>query len=535
MTDQENQLSPQAIKSMKDKAMESLYFFAKGVCGFDWLNLRIHKPLCDMIQDFKNNKRLLVCIPRGWLKTTICSQAYPLWRAINNPNVRCLVTQNTFSNATSKLSVIKDIVEKNELFRTLFPEVLPDSTTGSWKIESMKLKRTISAPEGTFEAAGTRTQITSRHYDVIIEDDTVAPDFNDLGEQNLAPTKEMVVQAIGYHRLMPPLLVDQSTSQILVVGTRWFEKDLISWVMAQEKNYKHYVRSCRENEKGESDEKGELTYPERFGQEVLEELAVSLGPYIFSCLYFNKPVRSSDMLFRLEWFRYYETPPQKLVCYTTVDVAGDPDITDKEPDWNAVITCGKNLSTGRIYVMDYTREKCNPGRAIEIVFDHVTRWEPVRVGFETTQYQGTLIYWVKEEMRKRNQFFQVEKIRNTTKSKAARIAGLQPVFASGTIFVRSHMLELVNELLAFPLGANDDLCDVLAMQLEMWAATRGEKELVTERHNLDPLSVKQIIEEFKDRRRQMEFHFDNLVLDMMEDSRGPLEPVFDDTVSVALW
>jgi len=507
---------------MRDLAKKSLFFFAKGVLGFDWLIPRVHKPLCDMIQDYKNNTRLLVCIPRGWLKTTICSQAYPLWRAINNPSVRVLISQNTFTNAVSKLMVIKQLVEENDLFRALFPEVLPDRSC-RWKTDSLCLKNSSPNPESTFEAAGTNTQIVSRHYDVIVEDDTVAPDFTDLGEQNLAPTKQAVTQAIGYHRLMPPLLVDPKGGQIIVVGTRWFEKDLLSWVMQNEKNYACYVRSCRENAKGESDEDGELTYPERFDASVLNELCVSLGPYIFSCLYYNKPVRSSDMLFRLEWFSYYETPPANLICYTTVDAGGDPEVTDAEPDWNVVMTCGKKITTGKVYVLEYTREKCNPGRLLGIVFEHVRRYSPVKVGFETVQYQTSLIYWCKERMRKEGLFFLVEKIRNIKKSKGVRIAGLQPVFASGSLLIRSHMLELVNELLAFPLGANDDLCDVLAMQLEMWAATKIDTSEINQQEANDPLSVAVAIAEFKEKHSRAAFCFDNLVLDMMQEvEEGPL-------------
>ena len=517
-------LKPETIKQLRALSKKSLFFFAKGILGFDWLNSRIHLPLCRLLENYKENRRMCICLPRGWLKTTICSQAYPLWRAIRDPNVRILITQNTHTNAVSKIKVIKAIVEGNPLFRILFPELLPTSQC-TWKAESLELHRTSTGEaEGTFDAAGTGTQLTSRHYNVIIEDDTVAPDFNDLGEQNLAPTKEQVTQAIGYHRLMPPLLVDQGKDQIIVVGTRWFEKDLISWVGQNEKYYKSYFRACRENDKGEADEHGKITYPERFDEGVLNELRVALGPYIFSCLYFNKPVRSDDMIFHLDWFQYYETPPKNLVCYTTVDPGGDPNTTDGEPDPNVVMTCGKDVYTGRVYVLEYTKERFSPGQLLTVLFEHVKCWNPVKVGIESVQYQSTLLYWATERMRKTNTYFFVEKIRNSKMSKYARVLGLQPVFASGSLFVKSHMIDLVKELLAFPLGANDDLVDALAMQLEMWQATKLEHKKAMDEANDDPLSAMVAIRDFRAKAEEKTRHRDNLVLDMMVPAgdAGPL-------------
>ena len=162
-------------------------------------------PLCEKLENYKENTRMQFVLPRGWLKTTLCSQAYPMWRACKDPSIRVLLTQNTYKNAVSKLKPIKANFESNPLLRTLFPEVLPNNRS-TWTGDSLCLNRPKAFNESTFEAAGVRTQVTSRHYDIIIEDDTVAPDFDELGGQALLPTKDQVEQAIGWHRLASPLL-----------------------------------------------------------------------------------------------------------------------------------------------------------------------------------------------------------------------------------------------------------------------------------------------------------------------------------------
>ena len=468
-------LTNEEINVLRKQCFDSLYFFAKAVLGFDWLDIDIHMPLCKLLEAYDKNTRIKITLPRGWLKTTLCSQAYPVWRAIRNPSVRILLTQNTFTNAVSKLRVVKAVFEENELFKLLFPELLPDASC-IWKSESLCIKRPKAYNESTFEAAGVRTQVTSRHYDVIIEDDTVAPDYNELGEQNLCPSKEDIELAIGWHRLAMPLLVRPMESQILVVGTRWFEKDLLSWIDENESIYKSYTRACLETD-GRADVDGEPVYPGRFDKAVLKQLAEGLGVYLFSCLYMNLPIRSGDMIFKMEWFRYYDTEPQHLAVWTTIDPAGDPEATRGDPDFNVIATCGKDLISGTVYVLEYTRKKCNPGELIDDLFRHVRKWRPLKVGVESVAYQGTLQYWIRERMRKDNFFFFIEGFTHGRREKNARILGLQPLIQVGKLLFRKNMVDLVNELLAFPNGAHDDIIDAISSQLKLWIMTRAKQEV----------------------------------------------------------
>ncbi len=538
MTDLESpkEITQEELEELRKLSRSDLYVFAKGVCGFSWLIPHIHLPLCRILELYdgyndslstpwedyeqilidlgysltetqkikkRGLKKLQITLPRGWLKTTLGSQAYPLWRAIRDPNVRVLLTQNTFTNAVSKLRTIKDTVDRNDLFRLLYPEILPTKNC-VWKSDSLCLTRSKTPPESTFEAAGTRTQITSRHYDVIIEDDTVAPELSDLGEENLSPTKDDIEQAIGWHRLVPPLLISPMESQNLVIGTRWFEKDLISWIHEREPQFVFYERACLENKKGEPDEQGEVTYPERFNEEVLDGLKSSMGTYLFSCLYMNKPIRSTDMVFQPGWISEYETEPRDVICYTTVDLGGDPEDTKGEPDYNVVMTCGKDLTRGFIYVLTYWREKASPGQVVAEIFNQVKLYKPVKVGIETTGYQKSIKYWIRERMQSEGFWFLIEDLTHTKKSKNLRIIGLQPLFQSHIIHTRKWMGTLISELMAFPLGRNDDLIDTLASQLELWTLTQSKRERRVEVNKSDPFSVDQAIDQILNRNKNNE-------------------------------
>lgn len=468
------------LNLLREQAEGSLYFFTKGILGYDWLVPHVHGSVCKALSDFSTNCKLIV-LPRGWLKTTICSIAYPIWLSIRNPNIRILIVQNSATNAMKKLGVIRTQWENNELLRALYPNLLPNANS-VWKAESICLSRSSSFPESTYEAAGTSTRVVSRHYDVVIEDDTVAPDFDELGDESLAPTAENVEKAIGWHRTnLLPLLNNPQKDISLVVGTRWYDKDLIRWVTDNEPHYNIITRACRENDLGEPDPRGKITYPERFNDETLRRLEVTLGPYMYNCLYMNTPVRKDDMMFKPEWIKYYDVSPQPkdLAIYTTFDSATDPALSQsKDTDYSVVLTAGKDRQTGEIYVLDYFRERCNAGAMASAILAHVRRYRPVLVGYQDVTFERSIDFWLKTLMRQNETFFMLERlpVSRQRDAKNRLIAGLQPLFASSSIYLRPHMKELVNELLTFPLGSHDDIVDTLAMQLGLWKATPSTRE-----------------------------------------------------------
>lgn len=462
---------------LKQLAKRSLYFLAKWVLGYDKLDFKIHGPLCALLQNRQKNRKKIV-LPRGWYKTTVISIAFPIFLAINDCNVRILLVQNTFKNAVSKLSSIDQHFKGNDRFRALFPELIPNEAC-VWRADSMCVKRTKAYSESTFEAAGTGTQVVSRHYDYIIEDDTVAPDLDEMGEESLAPSPQDIEQAIGFHRSTLGLLNDPSDT-LIVVGTRWYVKDLLSWIDDNEGDvYSRYERAVRETD-GRPDPRGQLAWPERFPEQVLVQMEKQYGPYLYACLCLNTPVNPEDMLFRKDWFRLYvpEHLPKSLHVYTTVDVANDPKKNKgKKADYNVVCTCGKDLKTGLVYVLECDRIKGNPGEVIDLIFQHFERWKPIVVGIESVAYQSTLQYWVEERMRSTGKYFNVEAVTTGGRSKHERIMGLQPVIKTGSLlFLHPAQQWLMSELESYPLGVYDDGADALAANKSLWDVTAGTED-----------------------------------------------------------
>ena len=499
-------LTEEQVKNFRAKSLSSLYFFAKAVLFFGDLVPHIHRPICEALQDYEKNTRLKVTFPRSWFKSTLCSVAYPLWRAIDNPNTRGLIVQNSYNNATKKLQAIKQIVENNMLFRALFPEILPTKKS-RWAKDGLEFRRTAAHPECTIEAAGTGTATVARHYDFIIEDDTVVPDVDSMSGAMQQPTQLDIEKAIGWHKLSHPLLIHPSKSQIIIVGTRWAERDLLSWIDENAKNYLSISRAVRENDKGEpaTPEDGGKAVWERYNDDVLDDLAssASIGPYMFACLYMNNPTDAVNQVFKREWIRYYKTPRKRLAICTSVDPAAADEEQAADPDYSVVMTTGVNVETGDIYILDYVRERLNPGELVDAIFGQVRVHKPLLVKVEAIAYQRTICYYLQERMKQLNIFFTIEEMRSMKGSKIDRIRGLQPYFSNGKICMKAKVMEdLERELLSFPRAAHDDLLDALSMQIDFWfhETETFRKEEIRDK-GLDPFTGEGIIAELKRKRK----------------------------------
>ncbi len=489
------QLSEFAINSLRKKCKESLFFLSYAVLGFDDFTKEIHRPVCQALQNYRENTRLLVVFPRDWFKSTMGSIAYPIWRSIDNPNVRILVTQNSFSNACKKLNAIKQIFENNKLFRTLFPELMPTSKS-VWKLECLTVNRTASHPEGTFEAAGTGTAVTSRHYDLIIEDDTVSPDKDAMTDVIQQPTKMDIEKAIGWHRVAYPLLLHPSKSQRVVIGTRWAVHDLIGWIMENNTDFKLLSRKARENGKAVWD---------RFDENVLIELERVNGPFMFASLYLNDPQALLNQVFQLEWIQYYQNTQGELLYCTSIDPATSKSAETSEPDYTVVLTTGLNVETGEIFIMRYDRGRMNPGEQIQAIFSHYDQFSPLEVRVEAIAYQRTLSYWLKKQQAALGKYFYIVEVKSLTASKEDRIRGLQPFYANGQIKHRAGMVDLERELLAFPKGKFDDVIDALTLHLPFWAEQIKLKKKEDEMSYVDdPFSGASIIDALEKRATQFE-------------------------------
>jgi phage terminase large subunit-like protein len=443
------------LTKVRKLLLSNFSYFAQTLADPDFFDEAFHVDLCKFMQHSGHNK--LVVLPRTFLKTTIAATYYSLWRATRDPGIRILIVSNTDTNAAKTVHTIRSVVEQNENYRLFFPDRLPVFSKTRWSDSCACLARPIDHPEGTFESAGVGSNIIRRHFNVIIEDDTVAPKKDELSGEEAMPSKDDIEKAVGFHRLTIPLLINEEDERI-VIGTRWSSFDLINHVKGEE-SFDVYDKPCLTEE-------GKPVY-KKFSQTRLDMIRQGMGSYMFSMLYLNKPLAKEYMAFNPDWFKYYtdDQLPEEGETKVTVDPA-DPPTGKKSQDYTAILSC-KHTKVGR-FVRRYVRKRLTDKELISETFACADKDNATTIRIEVNRY-AHLEAAFREEMKVRNKYYIIEAVKAKGNKEGRIKSQLSPIFENGMIFLKRDMRELEEELTTFPYGRHDDLIDALAWQIDAWS------------------------------------------------------------------
>ena len=429
----------------------------------------IHEHLCNWIQQqieetWKDGLdcKLNIVMPRGSLKSTIVTKYLSAWLTIRDKNFRSLLVSATASNAERKQMDVKGLFDTHPTFRSLFPELLPTRDC-KWTDKIATVKRTQAWPEGTFESGGLGTKLTGRHYNAIFEDDTCAPDESENKLDITIPSAETLERAIGWHKQATPLLVPKGKRLRVIVTTRWADDDIVDYVRKHE-DYRYFDMPAMD------EEEKNCYFKMFYNKEKLAEIKTQVGPYMFSCLYLNRPMDATLRVFKKDWFNYcnsedIETESASKVFRT---IAIDPAISEKDESCETAITEILHVQRGdkayQYWIRDF-HGHLTPSETVKKAIDWAEeKQEDIQsVIVEANAYQAALKYALRDELANRD--FKVDIVPIISKStKSIRIEGMQPKFAAGRIFFCEGLTEQVeSQLLQFPHGRLVDVIDAFSL------------------------------------------------------------------------
>lgn len=204
---------------------------------------------------------------------------------------------------------------------------------------------------------------------------------------------------------------------------------------------------------------GSLYFPERLTKEFLDGALRTMGSYYFANQYQGEIIPDGDRVFKQEWFKYYDELPRLKHTFAFIDPAIS---MDDGADYTGVVIADVDVD-GKWYVRIAKRTRLTPTQIISLCFDIQTHFDPMIIGIEEVAYQKSLLYFLQEEMLRRNQMLPIKGIKPPTdKTKQMRIMSLVPRFEWGHIYLAKGLNDLEMELLTFPRSANDDISDALA-------------------------------------------------------------------------
>jgi predicted phage terminase large subunit-like protein len=427
--------------------------------------------------DKKGRWKRFLALPRGTAKTSLV-QAYSAWRVVKDPNLAVLFTSEEKALGLDSVAQIMEYLSGPRI----------ESRYGKFKGESgwqrgkfTVSQRTTPRKEPTMMAGGVDVSSQGRHYDLIIADDLQGLTNN---------TPEGIAKVKEYLRLLWPIL--NPGGELIWICTRWdFEdvagdilheisQDSNSWDHLGDRGFFGCNAWIGDDDVFPEAKLNTPLFPSILPEDELNRLKQTMSPYHFSCQYENHPLPSTNAYFKLTDFqRVSEYDPdnpifQGLTFYMGVDPASGTSGVRKGDDTAIVVIGVKGDRSQRsIYVVDAVGGQWKPKQMMSTIQVLYEKWRPRRIALETTG-PGKFFYammqdWMKSEM----VHLPIKEVTHagTTETKADRIARMEPLYRSHSVFhvqnLKSSKLEM--QLMRFlPGGAtHDDYPDALAMAIEI--------------------------------------------------------------------
>lgn len=466
--DDEIARQPEDIRrDLAEAASRNLFLFARGVLGYADVTETCHGPLCAWL-DENPSRFKTVQMPRGHLKTTI-GVARCMQLVTQNAEHRVLLANETATNAQRFLGTIRAHAESNKRFRALYSHIIPVDPK-QWSLEALTFVRKGIYTTPTFDAIGMTGAMTSRHYTHLYIDDPIS--------EEAAKSKLVMDDVITRLSKLFSLMNDPSRDTLDLVGTRWAFYDVYSYFMDRfGAKMARFIRAAIEE--------GQPIWPERFTMETLADIRNDphMGEYMFSCLYMNNPRNSDVQDLNIQDLKFWRwgSDEESIVLYArngeiekvieisdldvtvTVDVRYGEKLTS---DRDAIVVCG-TTKDGDAIVLEAWGQRSNPLEVVAQLVRIVKRYAPRALGIQKAGYEMSLKYHLQAELERHGLYIRVLPVKPGGPGKT-HIRGLQPIMATGHLYVLPTQHILRNELSEYPLGKNDDVADALALQIQLW-------------------------------------------------------------------
>ena len=385
----------------------------------DFIEGSHHKRIADKFNKLASGeiKRLIINMPPRHTKSEFGSYLLPAWMVGKNPKLKIIQSTNTTELSVRfgrKAKALIDSPEYQKVFKTKLRE--DSQAAGKWE----------TAQGGEYYAAGVGSAITGRGADLLIIDDPHS-EQDAMNAQALERTYEWYTSG-PRQRLQPG-------GSIIVIMTRWNEKDLTGRLLNAQKEVKadqwHVVEFPAIMPSGDP------VWPEYWKLEDLESVKASIPLSKWNAQYMQNPTSEEGALIKREWWKPWEAdelPPLEHVIQS-YDTAF---MKKQTADYSAITTWGvfrpNEDSPPNLILVDAVKARYEFPELRRVALEQYGYWNPETVIIESKASGLPLTY----ELRKMG-----IPVINFTPSKGndkhTRVNAVSPLFESGLKIGRAHV------------------------------------------------------------------------------------------------
>ena len=381
-------------------------------------------------------QRLMVFMPPRHGKSELATKRFPAWFLGRNPGRSIIQASYNSDLATDFGRQVRNIVAEQKYGNVFDTQLAPDSKAAN---------RWNTSGGGAYVAAGVGTAVTGRGADILIIDDPLK-DREEADSENRRDLVWNWYTSTAYTRL-------QGLRAEILIQTRWHEDDLAGRLLEAEANggkkWDKLILPAISKE-------GAALWPERFSVDVLREIEGTIGPRDWSALYQQEPSPDEGTFFKREWFKRHRAVPHNVSRYLCSDYAvseGSGDYTE-----HGLFAIAPDNT---IYVEDWWSGQTSSDVWIERKLDMIEAHKPFCVFGEAGVIQKAVEPMLKRRMNERETFCRVEWV-PSIHDKPTRARAFQARAAMGHVSLPEGPMgdRILNQLLSFPAGKNDDAVDV---------------------------------------------------------------------------
>ena len=391
--------------------------------------------------------RLLILISPRSSKSLMASVAFPAYLFGRDPSTK-VITASYSQDLSTKFSNYTRSIIKSDWFKQLFPHTV----ISQYKDTQSDFETT---KHGVRYATSVEGALTGLGADFIIIDDPLK-----ANEANSESARKKVIE--WFKNTVRTRLNNPKHGVIIVVMQRLHVDDLAGHLIEQGGWTVLEIPAIAENDtvyqlgngKTHTYKAGELFHPERLGQKELDELRNNMGTAAFYAQYQQAPIPPAGNIFKWEWFKQIDKPPEFSELVMSVDVAASTN-----GNYSAFTVWGHR--DGNWYLIAVYRDKLELPAVRQRLLDLDKKYRP-----DLVIVDGVGVgYGLYQELRAQG-FLHVEKTSGTGKIVDAH--AILPMIEGGRVSVLKNcpgLAEFRNEVIAFPDGKHDDQVDSMVQML----------------------------------------------------------------------